>query len=198
MTLPLRLRPGAQGELDQLLAEQQDPASPNYHRWLTPDEFGRQFGPSDSEIQRVVDWLAARGFRIDQVARGRGWLNFTGTVRQAEEAFATSIRKFEFRGRLHQSNATEIAVPASIARLMAGPVHLDNFHSRPMHRRMPPPEEPGVRSRGISPLFNGGAGTHYLAPGDFATIYGVTPPAVGSPLPDVATGAAADAAARAL
>ncbi len=177
MTLPLARRPGTDADLARMLAEQQDPGSLNFHRWLTPAEFGRRFGASDRDVQSVVDWLSASGFRIDEVARGRGWITFSGTVRQAEEAFETSIRKFEARGRMFQSNATEIAFPASIARLVAGPVPLNNFHSRPMHiRREVPAEVAGPpRPEQATPLFNSGPDTHYLAPADFSKIYNTGP-----------------------
>src|ERR1051326_7815716 len=45
MIMLLSVRAGAQAQLDQLLADQQNPASPNFHKWLTPAEFGLRFGP---------------------------------------------------------------------------------------------------------------------------------------------------------
>jgi hypothetical protein len=65
IVLSLALRPGAQQELDQLLADQQDSSSPSFHRWLTPEEFGARFGASDEDIRAVTDWLGAQGFLID-------------------------------------------------------------------------------------------------------------------------------------
>src|SRR5277367_6303441 len=48
LTIVLGLR--NQSALAQLLADQQNPASPRYHRWLTPDEFANRFGPTDQQI----------------------------------------------------------------------------------------------------------------------------------------------------
>jgi pseudomonalisin len=172
MLLPLQRRAGADAEIESLLARQQDPASADYHRWLTPEEFGNRFGLSDEKIQEVVDWLSEQGFQLDSVGRGRGWIQFSGTVRQVEEAFQTAIRRFEVGGELHQSNAFEISLPSRIARWAAGPVALHNFRSRPLHHRLPAPsEEPG---NGPRPLYNSGSGNHYLAPADFARIYNST------------------------
>ncbi len=176
MVLPLARRPGSDTELARLLADQQDPSSPGYHRWLTPEEYGRRFGLSDADLQTVTAWLTRSGFRIDEVARGRGWITFSGTVRQVEEAFRTSMRFFEVRGRLHQSNATELSVPASIARLIAGPVAVNDFRSRAMHHAAAPPDQPGrLIADAATPLFNAGSGQHFLAPADFATIYNTAP-----------------------
>jgi pseudomonalisin len=177
MLLPLQRRAGADAEIESLLVRQQDPASADYHRWLTPEEFGNRFGLSDENIQEVVDWLSEQGFRLDSVARGRGWIRFSGTVRQVEEAFQTAIRRFEVNGELHQSNAFEISLPRRIARWAAGPVALHNFRSRPLHHILPAPsEEPG---NGPRPLYNSGSGNHYLAPADFARIYNSTPLTTG-------------------
>jgi len=173
MLLPLQRHAGADLEIESLLARQQDPASADYHRWLTPEEFGNRFGLSNEKIQEVADWLSEQGFRIDSVGRGRGWIQFSGTVRQVEDAFQTAIRRFEVQGELHQSNAFEISLPGRIARWAAGPVALHNFRSRPLHHRLPaPPEEPG---NGPRPLYNSGPSSHYLAPTDFARIYNSTP-----------------------
>src|SRR5690349_13977698 len=53
MILSLKLRPRAQARLDKLLAAQHDPKSPLFHHWLTPDEFGAQFGLSDDDLSSV-------------------------------------------------------------------------------------------------------------------------------------------------
>ena len=46
-----------QASLESLLDAQQNPASPQYHQWLTPEEFGARFGPADADVQKVTDWL---------------------------------------------------------------------------------------------------------------------------------------------
>jgi subtilase family serine protease len=64
----LRGRDGAR--LDRLLAAQQDPTSPDYRRWLTPQEFGRRFGASPGDLRRVERWLRDAGCRVRR-ASGR-------------------------------------------------------------------------------------------------------------------------------
>ena len=64
---------------------QQDAASPNYHRWLTPQQFGQQFGPADQDIQTITSWLQSRGFQIASVSSGRTVIEFSGTAGQARE-----------------------------------------------------------------------------------------------------------------
>ena len=73
-----------QADLDQLLAEQQDRSSPNYHAWLTPEQFGDRFGASPNDISQIVSWLQSEGFAVDEVSRARNWIWFSGTARRCK------------------------------------------------------------------------------------------------------------------
>ena len=160
MILALRLRPDKQAQLDRLLVEQQDPASPNFHRWLTPEEFGERFGPTPEELSTVTDWLESHGFVIEDVAKGRTWINFSGTVADVERAFHTQIHRYFIDGEVRQANAWAPAIPRGLSDLVAGVVSLHNFPRKPMNT-------------GIQPAYTGSSGTHAISPGDFAIIYNV-------------------------
>src|SRR5439155_2297870 len=91
MSMMLRRTAEQQTSLDQLLAEQQDPKSPRYHQWLTPEQFADRFGASEEEIDKLVDWLQSSGFTITQVARGRDYVAFEGSAGQVESALHARI-----------------------------------------------------------------------------------------------------------
>ena len=78
-----------------LIAAQQDPSSPAYHRWLTPEQFAARFGLSDSDLTKAQNWLQEQGFAIDSVARSKNAIRFTGTARQVEQAFSTEMHIFQ-------------------------------------------------------------------------------------------------------
>jgi len=105
MVLVLARRPGGDADLRAFLADQLNPSSPLYHRWLSPEEFGSRFGISDGELQRILDWLQGEGFAIDEIAHGRGWVDFSGTAAQVERAFGAPIREYEIDGERHHANA---------------------------------------------------------------------------------------------
>src|SRR5580700_436559 len=67
MTLTMRRSAAQQSELEQLLAAQQDPASPGYRKWLTPEQFADRFGASIEAITSLRKWLEGCGFRIRAV-----------------------------------------------------------------------------------------------------------------------------------
>src|SRR5438552_18888522 len=64
MLLVLKRSPEQETALMKLIDDQQDKSSPDYHKWLTPEKFGQQFGPADSDIQAVTSWLQGHGFAI--------------------------------------------------------------------------------------------------------------------------------------
>src|ERR1035437_5102762 len=84
MLLVLQRSAAQESALQKLLDDQQDPNSPGYHQWLTPDAFGQQFGPSDQDIQTVTAWLASHGFQVAQVGKGRTAIEFSGTALQVQ------------------------------------------------------------------------------------------------------------------
>ncbi|HZC46961.1 MAG TPA: protease pro-enzyme activation domain-containing protein, partial [Candidatus Acidoferrum sp.] len=131
LTMALRNRT----ELARLLADQQDPASPEYHRWLTPDEFTNRFGPTDSDLARVTRWLRKHGFTVKSADASTREVSFTGTVSQAQKVFAVKIAATS-DGSLY-SNTTDPAIPAEFAPLIESIHGLDNLlHSKAMVRRV--------------------------------------------------------------
>ena len=164
MVLSLAVRPAAQAALDQLLKDQQDPKSPRFHKWITPQQFGAQFGPTDQDIADASGWLKSHGFRIDNVANGRLSITFSGNVRQVEQAFQTNIRNYVVNGETHFANATDPSIPRALADLVLGVVSLHNFAK---HRNS--------NVHQLPPDFTDGVGSHFLAPADFAKIYDVSP-----------------------
>ncbi len=153
----------AQTALDQLIADLHDPNSPRFHQWLTPAEFGAQFGPAQSDVDAVTAWLTSQGFTVDSVAASRRIVEFSGTAAQVEQAFQTEIHRYQVNGAEHIANSTEISIPQALSPVITGVVSLHNFASRPLHH---------TPKRGVS-LTDLQGGAHALSPYDFATIYDV-------------------------
>jgi subtilase family serine protease len=150
-----------QADLDQLLAEQQDRSSPNYHKWLTPEVFGDRFGLATQDVNLVAAWLQSQGFTVDEIARSRTWITFSGIAAQVEAAFHTSIHTYLVDGQTHYAPSAEPSIPEVFSGVVAAVTGLHDFHPRP-HSRV----------RRVGPrLTSSLSGNHYLAPGDFGTIY---------------------------
>jgi subtilase family serine protease len=181
MLLTLQRSAEQETALQQLMDAQQTKGSASYHAWLTPEQFGKQFGPSDADVQAVTDWLTRQGFQVAKVAAGRSAIEFSGTVAQVRNAFHTEIHKFSVNGEEHLANVSEPAIPAALAPVVRGVAALNTFPRRAhLHNR-------GVyrwqRDTGeIKPLFTYGTNpvNFAMAPGDFAKIYNIPAGADGT------------------
>src|SRR5580658_10294916 len=94
MLLVLQPDPAQDRALEALLAAQQDPQSPQYHRWLTPETFGKMFGVSERDLEQVTAWLTGQGFDVEAAPSSRRQLLFSGTAAQVEAAFHTRIHVY--------------------------------------------------------------------------------------------------------
>jgi hypothetical protein len=150
-----------QSALDQLLAEQQDRNSPNYHKWLTPEEFGDRFGLAQADIVSVSAWLNAQGFTVEEIARGRNWIAFSGTAAQVEAAFRAPIHNYLVGGKTHFAISSDISIPEAFSGVVTGVTGLHDFAPRPRN----------TITRSRPRLTSSITGNHFLVPGDFATIY---------------------------
>ena len=162
------LRPSAtqQKELDQLLAAQRNPASPEYRQWLTPTEFGRRFGISAADHSRIVAWLTGQGLPVAETGQGNNWIVFSGTAGAVGQALGTSMHRFDVNGETHFANASEPLVPEALAGIVSGITGLNDF--------VPKPQAAHIIPIGSDPDYNRGT-SHYLVPQDYATIYNLAP-----------------------
>lgn len=188
MLLVLKRSPEQEFGLRKLLEDQQDKASPNYHKWLTPDEFGAQFGPAEQDLQTVTGWLQSHGLEVNRVTRGRTVIEFSGAESQLEQALHTQIHKYLVNGEEHWANASDPQIPAALTSVVAGVRALNNFpparfshigavvsRDKSTGQVKPTPNS--------NPLFTfpaGGCGVqpnncYAVGPYDFATIYDVAP-----------------------
>jgi subtilase family serine protease len=138
LTMEIRFAPRNQAEMNQLLTEQQTPGSPNFHRWLKSGEYDQRFGPRQSDIGAVAEWLRRAGFTI--VSTG-GYIQFSGTVAQAERAFDTRIERFG-DGSTY-ANVSDPAIPARFVGVIGNILGLDNMmHAVPVGPSYRAPAKP--------------------------------------------------------
>jgi hypothetical protein len=191
MLLVLRRSPQQGVALMTLLDQLQRRSSSNYHAWLTPEQFGQQFGPAEQDIQAITSWLGSHGFHVDNVANGRMLIEFSGTAGQVKEAFHTEIHKYEINGQEHWANSGDPQIPRALASTVAGIVSLHNFPRRPQHHIIGTVSRERASGRyqlrpsesGPAPFWTtaggacglAGGGCYAMGPYDLATIYNSLP-----------------------
>ncbi len=129
--LVLKRSPQQERELQQYLASLEDKNSPNFHRFLTPEQFGQQYGPAQQDVAQVVSWLSSQGFAVNKIARSGMAIEFSGSVDQLQSAFHTQIHRFVIQGREHVANVTNPMIPSALASVVAGVSPLNDFYPRP-------------------------------------------------------------------
>lgn len=174
MMLILKRSPDQEADLLKLLDNQQDKSSASYHKWLTPEQFGQEFGPADADIQAVTTWLQSNGFQVAPVSKGRVTIEFSGSASQVQQAFHTAIHKYQVNGQPHWANANDPEIPAALAPVIAGVHSLHNFYATPQlimaKQRLQATVKPGPRPQVTFP-----DGTHALVPSDYGVIYNAAP-----------------------
>jgi hypothetical protein len=169
LALNIGLSATQQTELNALIGAQQDTKSPQYHQWLTQEDFGARFGLTDADMSKVTRWLEAQGFKVKSVAISRNAIAFSGKAWQVEQAFHTQLRLYKLNGETHFSNATELRIPAGLASVVTSVRGLSSFRPKPLSiAKTAKPEFTSYLS-----------GSHFLSPGDWATIYDVSQIYVG-------------------
>ncbi len=160
VTLRFNMSAAQSSALDALIAAQQNPQSAQYRQWLTPEQYAAQFGLSSSDIAKVTSWLESQGLTVTGVARGHSFVTVSGTVAKLNAAFATSIHSVSLNGEQHIANLSEPALPAAIAAVTSTITGLSDIRIRPH----------------AHPHFTSSiSGSHFVAPGDFYTIYDINP-----------------------
>src|SRR5713101_554083 len=171
MMLVLQRSPEQQAALSKFMDEHLSKDSPNFHNWLTPEQFGKQFGPGDADIQTVTDWLAHRGFQQIKVGAGRTAIEFSGNVAQVRSAFHTEIHRFDVNGEARQSNVSDPQIPAALTPAVAGIVSLHNFPRKSMKHIVGAFTQ--TADGRIVPQFTTSGGHYVVGPADFAKIYNI-------------------------
>jgi hypothetical protein len=165
-------RPDAQvAALEQVMIEQTDVKSPNYHNWLTAEQFG-QFGLAASDLTTIANWLKSQGLVVNNIHTNGVMIDFTGTASQMKTAFQTEIRRFDVGGHAHYSNVSAPTMPSALSIAVIGIVSMNDFKPHTNYK---------VKSEYT---FTAGSGTYYaLVPADLATIYNLNPLFTAAPTP---------------
>jgi hypothetical protein len=164
-----------QQAFDQLLREQLDPASPNYHHWLTPVEIGERFGASQHDTDAIASWLQSQNLHLDSIANSRVRIDFSGSALAVANAFGAEMHYYLVDGEQRLSIAAEPKIPAALTGIIKSITGLYTINIRPFHGMgtvQVPAHNMVWNTHGtLVPELTTQAGNHYIAPSDFATIY---------------------------
>ncbi|HEY7855287.1 MAG TPA: Ig-like domain repeat protein [Terriglobales bacterium] len=176
MLLLLKRSPEQEQALEQMISDQYTAGSPRFHQWLTPQQFGDQFGPSPVDVQTITSWLAGAGFTVTGLAPGGGVIEFSGPAGAVASALHTEIHQYLVNGEEHWANASDPAIPMALEPVVAGVVSLNNF-VKPAGRMMGTGHGVKATNGEASPALTLDANNtqHAIVPGDFSVLYNAAP-----------------------
>jgi len=181
MLLVLQRSPEQETALRNLLDAQQTKNSSNYHAWLTPQQFGQQFGVADADVQKVTAWLSQKGFTEIKASTGNMFIEFNGTAGLVRNAFHTEIRNVMMKGELHIANLSDPQIPAALAPVIARIHSLNDFRQKSFMHLSKSLQQLRAEGKLTKPGFGNGQGLFAVGPGDLATIYNIPATVAGSP-----------------
>ncbi len=123
IALPLR----NQALLQSLLANQYDPNSPLYHKFLTPAEFQSKFSPLPATVTEVSTFLKASGLHVSGVSGSNQFINVTAPVKTIESAFNIHLHTFSLKDKTYYAPLNDPSVPSAFSGLIQNVSGLDNF-----------------------------------------------------------------------
>jgi trimeric autotransporter adhesin len=173
-----------EAELTQYLDQLQDKSSANYHRWLTPEQYGQRFGVATSDLKQVKSWLSGYGLVVNSVSKSHMIIDFSGTAVQLESAFHVTMHNYSLNGETYAANLTAPQIPTALATVVKGVARLDTRKLRPHYRVGPIGMYDALTKRmtkvgssssllaaAIKPDATSSDDVLYVTPADAATIY---------------------------
>ncbi len=180
MMLQLRRPAAREAALIQLIDDLHDPKSSNFHKWLTADNFGREFGLAETDRRTLVTWLESHGFTVNSVYPNGVVIDFSGTAGQVKETFHTSVHHLNVNGVRHIANLSNPQIPEALGPAIAGIASLHDFFPQKMTRARTGKAitAKAAGKRGARPDYDGtydGQAFEAVVPADLATIYDFNP-----------------------
>jgi subtilase family serine protease len=160
----LQLKRSAEQEqtVAQFIDELHNPKSPDFHKWLNANDFGKNFGLADADVQTITAWLESHGFTINNVYPNGMVIDFSGNAGQVRRAFHTSIHNLTVNGTPHIANVGDPEIPEALAPAVSGVVSMHDFRPR-------------KKTRPKYTFTYQGQPFQAVVPADLATIYDFNP-----------------------
>ena len=159
----------AQAAFDQLVANQQNPASPLYHQWLTAQQVGELYGPTANDLAAVTSWLSSQGLKIETISPNGLRIRASGSTAAIGGAFHTYFGRFAVNGRQQLSALSEPLIPEALGRVVQSVHGLSQTQYEPQSKA----SLRELTGGGMKPQVDLGGGLYAVLPNDFSVIYDI-------------------------
>ncbi len=164
-------------ELQSFLEKLQDSSSPDYHKYLTVEQFTEQFGPSEEDFLAVIDYARSNGFTVTNTPRNRMLVSVNGSVQQVNKAFHVTMKAYQHPTEGRTFYAADSAPSLDLSVKISHIAGLDNF-ARPHSQASK--AAPGLEQRGNASDFTGSGPNQAMLAKDIRAAYYGNGPLSGS------------------
>jgi subtilase family serine protease len=136
IALPMRDMAG----LDALQRDIYDPASPNYHQYLSVAQFTERFGPTQADYEAAASFFAAQGLTIAARTANRYLIDVDGRVADIERVFHVKMGFYRHPTEARLFVAPDRAPTLDLAVPILQVIGLDDFvlpHPKLVHSARP-------------------------------------------------------------
>jgi subtilase family serine protease len=144
LRLVLAIWPPHMPEEEQLIRDLQTKGSPNFHQFLSAEEWDARFAPSVEDEQKVVDWAQSQGLTVTNRYSHRLIVDLEGTAGTIEKAFGVTINNYQLGDELDFANDRDPSLPQSLSGIVYSVQGLNNIQrehgSKPGSERIKGPD----------------------------------------------------------
>ena len=112
----MAVKPPHMAEEEQFRNELQTKGSPNFHKFLTAEEWNARFAPSAEDEQKVVDWATSQGLTVTSRYNHRLVVDVEAPAGVIEKAFGVTLNNYQFRNEIDFANDSDPILPNSLSR----------------------------------------------------------------------------------
>jgi subtilase family serine protease len=172
LSLALNLPVANQAELDALLTDLYDPTSPNYHHYLSVDQYTARFAPTQSDYDAVVSWAKENGFTVTATAPNRRLVDVDGSVEVVNRALHLTMGSYKHPTENRQFFAPDREPTFDLPVRLLQVTGLDNFRLPHTHLKR---GDATTAASPIAHLTGSGPSGEYLPKDMRAAYYGSGP-----------------------
>lgn len=143
--------------LDEAVRQMYQKGSPNYHQWLTGEQYKANFAPTAQDAATVRNFLEARNLKVSAIDRNNHFVTAQGRVADVQKAFQVQLNRYSVRGEVLRANTADPVIEGPAGTLVSSIQGFTDLTYKPYARRPIDPDT-GKPFPGI-PL---AAGTHGL------------------------------------
>jgi len=125
---------------DELVRQMYDRNSPNYHHWLSLNEYKARFAPTASDLAVVRQHLAAHNLRVVASDKLNHYVTARGTVADVQRATGVQLNRVSMNGEVHRLPASEPVIPGAAGKLVYAVQGLADLSYQNYVARQPNPD----------------------------------------------------------